>query len=219
MITWGKKGIPVVNLRGFSSVAVAEWAMMVALSLARRIPLVVQDGWKQDLGKHQGFELRGKTAGVIGLGNIGALIAENCQGLGMKVQYWSRSSRNRRLKYVALVSLMESSDLIFPAVAQNEQTRGLITDKMLRRMKKSAIFVSIVHQVYNHELLLDLAREGRISGYGFETSKPEFGRYKGNVWAGPELAWWTEDSMKKNAEQWTEAIASASQGRYPTSVN
>jgi len=215
----GKKGIPVVNLRGFSSIAVAEWATMMAVNLARKIPLVVQDGWKQDYIKHQGIELRGKIAGIVGLGNIGTAIAENCQGLGMKAQYWSKNSSDKRFKKVSLENLIKTSDVILPAVAQNEETKGLITDKMLRGMKKSAIFVSIVHHVYNHDLLLKMAKEGKIYGYGFESNKPEFGKYKGNIWAGPELAWCTEDSMRKNAEQWIEAIIRASKGKYPTKVN
>lgn len=215
----GKKGVPVVNLRGFSSIAVAEWATMMAMNVARGVPVVSQDSWKQDYVKHQGIELRGKTAGVVGLGNIGTAIAENCKGLGMKVQYWSKNSKDDRFKKVSLDSLLKTSDVIFPAVAQNDETKGLIKDKMLKSMKKSAIFISIVHHVYNHELLLSLAKENKIFGYAFETSKPEFGKYKGNVWAGPELAWCTEDSMRKNAEQWVETIIKASKGKYPRRIN
>lgn len=143
----GKKSIPVVNLRGFSSIAVAEWATMTAFCLARRIPLVAKDGWKQDYVKHRGVELRGKTAGIVGLGNIGMAIAENCQGLGMRVRYWSKNSMDERFKKVSLKTLIKTSDVIFPAVAQNEETKGLITDAMLKSMKKTAIFVSIVHYV------------------------------------------------------------------------
>lgn len=215
----GSKGISVVNLRGFSSIAVAEWATMIAINLARRIPVISKDGWKQDFNNHQGIELRGKTAGVIGLGNIGTAIAENMSGLGMNVQYYSKSSKDKRFKSVILKKLMETSDIILPAVAQNEETKGMITDGMLKIMKKTAIFVSIVHHVYNHDLLLKLAETGKIYGYGFESGMPEFGKYRGNVWAGPELAWCTEDSMRKNAIQWTEAIVNASKGKYPTKIN
>lgn len=213
------KGIPVVNLRGFSSIAVAEWATMITMALARKLPIVVQDNWVQDYGKHQGIELRGKTAGVIGLGRIGTAIAENMQGLGMKVQYYSKNSTDDRFEQVELSQLMQTSDVILPAVAQNDDTKRMITDEMLANMKKSAIFVSIVHHVYNHDLLLELAKNGKIFGYGFETSKPEFGKYPGNVWAGPELAWCTEDSMRKNAEQWLEGIVQAVNGNYKNQVN
>jgi phosphoglycerate dehydrogenase-like enzyme len=212
-------GIPLINLRGFSSIAVAEWATMMVINLARKIPIVVQDDWKLDYTRHQGIELRGKTAGVIGLGSIGTAIAENMAGLGMQVQYYSKSSQDSRFASVSLAELMSTSDVILPAVAQNQDTRGMITDDMLHSMKKTAIFVTIVHHVYNHDLLLDLAQSGQIYGYGFEDKKAEFDKQTGNIWAGPELAWCTADSMTKNAIQWAKAIINASQASYPTKVN
>ena len=71
------KNVPVVNLRGFPSIAVAEWATMMVLNIARKLPIVIKDRWKQDYTTHKGIELRGKVAGVVGLGRIGTAIAEN----------------------------------------------------------------------------------------------------------------------------------------------
>lgn len=213
------KGIPVMNLRGFSSVAVGEWATMLMLNLARKLPVVIKDGWKQDYIDHKGIELRGKKAGIIGLGNIGTVVAENCQGLGMKVQYWSKSSRDDRFQYVELDELMKSSDVILPVVAQNSETQGMLTDVMLKSMKKSAIFVSVIHSVYNHDLLLEMVKNGELYGYGFEDPKVQMTDFVGNVWAGPELGWCTEDSFRKNAIQWVEAILYAMKGELPTRVN
>jgi glyoxylate reductase len=213
------KGIPVVNLRGFSSIAVAEWATMMMLNLARRVPIIIKDNWKSDYVRHQGMELRGKTAGIVGLGSIGTAIAENCQGLGMKVQYWSKHSRDERFSFSELSELMKTSDVVIPVVAQNTETKGLITDEMLSSMKPTALFISDIHECYNHQLLLDMVKQGTLYGYGFESAKPEMMSVDGNVWAGPELAWCTEDSMQKNAQAWTEAIVKAAKGQYPTQVN
>ena len=214
-----KKGVPVVNLRGFSTIAVSEWATMMALIVVRKLPVIVKDGWKQDFGKHQGMELRGKVAGVIGLGRIGKAISENFQGLGMTVQYWSKESKDNRFKYAELKNLLATSDVILPALAQNDATQGMITDEMLKSMKRSAIFVSIVHRVYNHELLLQMVKKGELYGYAFEEINPDITKYEGNVWAGPELAWCTEDSLKKNAQQWVEAIIGAVKGSFNNRVN
>jgi phosphoglycerate dehydrogenase-like enzyme len=213
------KDIPVINLRGFSSIAVAEWATMMMINLARKIPLVIKDSWKQDYVKHQGIELRGKTVGIIGLGNIGTAIAENCDGLGMNVQYWSKNSTDDRFEKVDLEALMESSDVVIPAVAQNEETKGMITDYMLKSMKKSAMFVSDIHNVYNHDLILQMVADGNLYGYGFEDKKVNMSDFKGNVWAGPSLAWCTEDSMRKNGQQWMETIINASIGDYTNRIN
>lgn len=214
-----KKEIPVVNLRGFSSIAVAEWATMMMLALARRLPIIIKDEWKQDYVKHQGIELRGKTAGVIGIGNIGTAVAENCQGLGMNVQYWSKTSKDERFKKSELAELMKTSDVVIPCVAQNEETQGMITDDMIKSMKKTAMFVSDIHSVYNHDLLLERVKNGDLFGYAFEDGKAKMEDFEGNIWAGPELAWCTQDSLRKNAKQWVEAIVKASKGELPTKVN
>ena len=214
-----KQGIPVVDLRGFSTEAVAEWAFMMAINVSRKLPLVIKNQWNYNFGDHQGIELKGKTAGIIGLGNIGKRIAEICNGLGMKVVYWSRNSRDERFSFAELNDLMKKSDFIFPVLARNEETSKLITDQMLREMKKSTIFTSIVHKIYNHELILELVRKGELYGYAFESGNEKMTDFAGNVWAGPELAWCTDESLKRNAEQWTEAIVKATKGEYPTQVN
>ena len=212
-------GVPVVNLRGFSSLAVAEWSVMMAFNLARKIPVLLKDDWRQDYVKHQGTELKGKVVGVVGLGNIGTRIAEICQGIGMEVVYWSKNSSNEGFKKVGLEELMKISDVIFPAVAQNDETQGMITDTMIKSMKKTAIFVSIVHHVYNHELMLERVKSGDLYGYGFEVKNGEFGKYEGNVWAGPEMAWATDGSLQRNTDQWVSTIVKASEGNYENSVN
>jgi phosphoglycerate dehydrogenase-like enzyme len=215
----GQKGIPVVNLRGFSSIAVAEWVVMMTLALARRLPVVIKDDWKLDYQRHRGFELRGKVAGVIGLGKIGTAVAENFAGLGMKVQYWSKHSEDDRFTNVTLEELMSSSDVIVPAVAHNGETEHLLSDEHIKSMKLSALLVDIIHPIYNTELVLELAAQGKIGGYAFEDEKNPFGHYAGNVWNGPALGWCTNESMTKNAEQWTDATVLAAKGEYPTRVN
>lgn len=82
-----EKSIPVTNVRGFHTEAVADWAILMARNVARRIPLVIKSGWKQDYGNLSGVELNGKVAGIIGMGNVGVRIAEKCQASGMRVQY------------------------------------------------------------------------------------------------------------------------------------
>lgn len=213
-----EKGISVVNLRGFSSLAVAEWAMMAALNLARKIPLLIKDGWKLDFSKHKGYELRGKTAGVIGLGRIGKLVAANCKGMGMQVQYWSRQTRDDRFTFTELSALMISSDVIFLALPKNEETAVLLTEGLLRSMKKTAIFVRTGFPP-NHELLLQMIKDGDLYGYAFDEDESTFNECHGNVWASPPNAWLTDESTARNAEQWVDAIVRATKGDYTNAVN
>jgi len=213
------KSIPVTNLRGFSAIAVSEWATMVVLALARKLPIVIKDGWKANYEKHRGIELRGRTAGIIGLGRIGSAFAKDMAGLGMNVQYYSKSSRDDRFKAVTLDELMSSSDVIFFSVANNADTKTLLTDALLQSMKPSTIFMNIVDPIYNHDLVLDMVKSGKLFGYGFEEEKQPFGSYDGNVWDGPALGWCTDESMSKNAEQWVDSIIKASKGTFETQIN
>jgi phosphoglycerate dehydrogenase-like enzyme len=213
------KRIPVMNLRGFSSEAVAEWAFLMTLNVARKIPLVVQNGWKYNYNDHTGIELKGRKAGIIGLGSIGTRIAELCKGFGMEVLYWSKNTKDERFEYVELDELMKNSDVILPAVAQNEDTQSLITDEMLLSMKQDAIFVSIVHKIYNHDLLLKLVEEGKVYGYANEEEDSKLSEIKGNIWTGLQLGWCTKESMTRNANQWAESIVKATSGDYSTQVN
>ncbi|RJR28116.1 hypothetical protein C4564_06150 [Candidatus Microgenomates bacterium] len=214
------KGIPVVNLRGFSTEAVAEWALLMALNVARKIPIVAKDEWKHDYVKHMGIELKGKVAGIIGLGSIGTRVAELFNGIGMEIVYWSKNSEDKRFKRVELAELLKTADVISPHVAQNEETHGLITDGMLGTIKKTGIFVSTIHNIYSHDILLKMVKDGKLYGYAFEEDGGgKFATYDGNVWGGPALAWCTEDSMRKNAEQWVEAIVNAANGKFGNQIN
>lgn len=213
------RDIPVVNLRGFSTNAVAEWAFMMALNIARKIPVVLKDDWKQDFSKHQGIELKGKVAGIIGLGNIGTRIAEICEGFGMNVIYWSRNSRDERYSYSEIKEIMSTADVIFPAVAQNSSTESLISDEMLNSMKEGSIFVSIVHKIYNDSLLYELVEKGKIYGYANEEIDQKIPEAKGNVWTGLQLAWCTTESMQNNAQQWVDQIINAINERYSNKIN
>lgn len=209
-----------MHLVGFSTEAVAEWALMMTLNTARQIPKVIRGGWAQDYDL-QGMELKGKMAGIIGMGRIGGRIAELMSGIGMDVQYWSRRQNNDKFDYVELDRLMSTSNVILLAIPLSPETKGIITAEMINTMKKTGIFVSVVnHGIYDHELLVEKTKSGEIFGYAFEDEGGKtFDKHEGNILAMPALGWCTTDSFKKNAELWVEAIILASRGEFPTKVN
>jgi phosphoglycerate dehydrogenase-like enzyme len=99
-------GIPICNIIKFNTESIAEWAIMMMLTVARQIPMLIKDSFPldfdKDFMKYRGLQLKGKTAGIIGLGAIGSAIAERCNGLGMNVAYWSRSSSDNSYKALSL---------------------------------------------------------------------------------------------------------------------
>lgn len=218
-----KNSIPVMNIKGFSTQAVVEWALMMTRNLARKVPLISKKGWKKSHIKYQGIELEGKVAGIIGMGSIGTKIAELCQASGMRIQYWSKNSRDKRFWYVPLKKLMKTSDVIFPTVAINAKTKNLISNELLLSMKKEAMLVSIISvgKVFDHQRVLKMAAQGKLYGYAFEEDKAggNLGKYKGNVWARPAQAWITDGSMRRNAEGWVRNITQAARGNYSQKIN
>ena len=189
------------------------------MGVARKLPIVAQDQYKQDFVKHQSIELKGKTAGVIGLGRIGTNIATLAKGIGMSVVYWSKSSKNEEFEYLDLESLMSSADVIFVALAQNEETKSILTDELLKLQKKSTMFISVVHKIYNHDLIVEMVQKGDLYGYGYEEDNGSPLSLEGNIYCLPALAWATKESMEANAQMWADSISSAGRGEYLNRIN
>lgn len=217
-----ENNVPVCNIRNFSTEAVAEWAVVMLTNLARQTPRLIKDGFPldfdKDFMKYRGIELKCKTAGVIGLGHNGAAIAERLKGLGMKVVYWSQNTRNDNYDYCDLNAMFETADVIVPTFAHNDETDALITDDLLGKLKPSAIIVDIV-ELKNKDKIIELVKNGKIFGYGFEAEPKGFDTYAGNVWAAPAYAWVTDGSMANSMTKWVDNMVDSANGKFPNKVN
>ncbi len=217
-----ENNIAICNVRNFSTQAVAEWAVTMLLNVARQVPRLIKDGFPldfdKDFMKYRGVELKGKTAGIVGLGHNGVAIAERLKGLGLNVVYWSKNTRNNEYEYRELADIFEHADVIVPAFAHNKETDSLISDELLDKLKPSAIIVDIV-ELENKDKILELVKNGKIFGYGFEAKPKSFDHYEGNVWAAPAYGWVTDGSMNSVMTKWLENIVDAANGKFPNRVN
>ncbi len=215
-------GITVANVRNFSTQAVAEWALTMMFNVARQVPRLIKDDFPldfdKDFMKYRGVELQGKTVGIIGLGHNGTAIAERMKGLGLNVTYWSKSTRNDSYAYAELCDIFETADVVIPAFAHNDETDTLITDELLGKLKPSSIIVDII-ELKNREKIVELVKNGKIFGYGFEAEAKSFDKYEGNVWAAPAYGWVTDGSMSNVMTKWVENMVGASNDNYPNKVN
>jgi phosphoglycerate dehydrogenase-like enzyme len=215
-------GIPICNIRGFSSQAVAEWATMIMFNLARQVPRLIKDGfpldYDKDYMKYRGVELRGKTVGIVGLGKIGTAIAARCEGLGMHVTYWSQNSRNDQYEYNELSQLLASADVIFPLMAINDETKQVLSNELLNTMKPSAMLIDMV-EIVDEEHVATMVAEGKLFGFGFEAKPGKFNDYAGNVWAAPPYGWTTDNSMYGSVERWVENMVAASNNQFSMRIN
>lgn len=217
-----EKNIPICNIRNFSTQAVAEWGITM-MYVARQIPRLVKDDFPldfdKDFMKYRGMDLHGKTVGVIGLGHIGSAIAERCKGLGMNVTYWSKSSKDDAYTYVELEDLFKNSDIVFPTMALNEETKGLITNTLLDNMKPTAMFISVVHELFDEKHILDMVKDSKLFGFGYEAPPASFDKYEGNVWAAPAYGWVTEGAMHNSIVAFVQNMVDAKDGKFPHKVN
>ena len=164
-----KKGIAVSNASGYSNEAVSELVLGMVLSFMRNISKVEE---RCRNGKDKtglvGNEVKGKTVGIVGLGKIGRRTAEIFSCLGAKILACSRSRHSDAPSYVREVEmdeLLTSSDIIVLHCPLTPETRGLIGEKELERMKSSAILVNVARGPVVDEKALALALEkGEIRG-------------------------------------------------------
>ena len=170
-------GIAVVYAPGRTTHAVSEHASLLMLALARRVTMLdaaVRRGeWEVREG-YEGFELRGKRLGVVGLGAIGQRIAEIGAALGMDVSYWSRSSRDPRFDLLGLDALMSAADVIQICIALTPQTRGLIGSEQFALMRPGVLLVNTARaQIVDQPSLGAAISGGLIGGYGADVWDPE----------------------------------------------
>lgn len=215
--------IPVSNIRNYSSDAVADWALLMLLSVARQTPRLIKNGFPldfdKDFMKYRGVELQGKTVGIVGLGNIGSAIAKRCAGLGMNVTYWSKSPKESDYQYKELAELFANSDVIFPTMVLNDETKNLITPRLLGLMKPSTMFISVVHELFDEQVILGMVKDRKLFGFGYEASPGTFSTHEGNVWAAPAYAWVTDGSMANSMVKWVENMVDAANGKFPNKVH
>jgi D-3-phosphoglycerate dehydrogenase len=142
---FASKGIPVANCAGANSTSVAEWCLSATLAMLRATvegdASVRRGEWKQTaMG---GRELAGSRVGIIGMGAIGHRTAELFAAFGCDVQYWSRSRHDDApATWAELDDLLATSDVVVLVIALGAQTRGLLDESALARMKPGALLVN-----------------------------------------------------------------------------
>jgi D-3-phosphoglycerate dehydrogenase len=181
-----ERGVQVLNSPEAPSNAVAELVLGLMLSLARRIPLgdasMKRGEWiKQRL---TGFELKGKTLGVIGFGRIGYMLAKKARAMGMRViTFGVRIEKLMHLveevgaESVSMEDLLKESDFVSIHVPLLPQTRHMIGANEMETMKDSAYLINAARGgVVDEEALKEALKGGKLAGAAldvFETEPPE----------------------------------------------
>ena len=163
-----ERGIFVANCPGKNAAAVAELTMGLLLSLDRSIPDNVIDAragkWnKARYAKARG--VNGRTLGLIGLGNIGRLVARMAQGLGMRVVAWSRSLTDEAAVRLGIercqtaLEVAAVADVVSLHVASNAETRAMANREFFSAMRDGTFFINTTRGAVVDEEALKWAME------------------------------------------------------------
>lgn len=136
--------IPVVRVPAYSPYAVAEHAMAMLLTLNRRTHkafLRTRD-FNFNLNGLTGFDLHGKTIGVVGTGKIGSVFIDICRGFGMKILAYDVQQSNHYAEYCDLDELLRRSDIVSLHCPLNNSTHHLLNSKSISLMKKGAFVIN-----------------------------------------------------------------------------
>lgn len=169
------RGIPVKNVSGYSTNAVAQLTITMLFTLAMDLIHLNQAVYDGTYSKHTAFgywrqpfyELGGARYGIIGMGAIGQRVAAIATAYGAKVVYHSTSGRNTDQPYpqVSLEELLTTSEVISLHCPLNERTKNLISYAELTKMKTSAYLINVARGgIVNEPDLVRALDEGLIAG-------------------------------------------------------
>jgi D-3-phosphoglycerate dehydrogenase len=176
-------GVKVINSPEAPSNAVAELIIGLMFSLARNIAeadgTMKQGKWEKK--RLTGFELRGKTMGIIGLGRIGELVAEKAKALGMKLLIYNRTRDRVRsmveamgAELVDIERVYKDSDIISIHLPATPETRHMVGSDQFEMMKPTAYIINAARGGLIDEAALKIALdEGKIAGAALDVYEEE----------------------------------------------
>jgi D-3-phosphoglycerate dehydrogenase / 2-oxoglutarate reductase len=214
------KGIIVMNTPFGNSITTAEHAITLMLSLARQIPQAdasTQAG-KWEKNRFMGVEITGKTLGIIGCGNIGAIVADRALGLRMKVIAYDPFLSPERavdlgVEKVDLDELLQRADFITLHAPLTEKTKNILDAKALAKARKGVRIINCARGGLVDETALAAAlNSGHVAGAAFDvfttepaTENPLFGHP--NVICTPHLGAATNEAQENVALQIAEQMS------------
>ena len=201
----------------------------VARNIAKADAYVKAGNWKlrEDRKKFTGTDVFGKTLGIIGLGRIGSLLAKRAKSFEMPVLYYDvvrhmADEREDGVVYVPLDQLLARSDFISVHIPLTEDTRGLIGEKELHLMKKTAFLINTSRgPVVDEKALAKALSEGWIAGAGLdvyekEPLSPDNPLLRlGNVVLTPHLGGGTRECEERIQQAAVENVISVLEGKEP----
>lgn len=242
-----RAGVPVMTFPMPITDSVADHTIMMLLALARNFeetmrasregsdnPLSPQrpDGSAFNWTQTQGIApLRGARLGVLGMGDIGRGVALRARAFGMDILYWNRTPLPESVdealgaRPVARDELFQNADALLVGVALNEETRGIISERVIRTLPKGAYILNIGRgPLIDQEAMYRALADGHLGGAGLDVFDPEpfppehpLLRLP-NVIPSPHCAGGDDENIIREIEVYFENIHRALAGEAPSGV-
>ncbi len=180
-----KAGIPIANNGGANAIAVAEHTLLLILATLKKLTGLHADvcagQWRTGpAGKAGVYELRGKTVGIVGLGNIGKKVARRASAFDVDIQYYDieRLSEDEEdalgVRFVLFTELLRTSDIVTLHVPLDDTTRNLVGAPELALMKPTAVLINTCRgPVVNEGALAEALKSNRIAMAGLDVMTEE----------------------------------------------
>lgn len=173
-------GIRILRVPAYSPYAVAEHAMALMFSLCRHLPRAhnrVRDG-NFSLKGLMGFDIHGKTIGIIGMGAIGKVLCQMFSGFGSDVlgydPYPNEEFKPEYFSYVGLEDVMQKSDIIFLNCPLTEDTHHLVNTETIAQMKDHVMIINTSRGgLIDTPAVIEGLKEGKIGALGIDVYEEE----------------------------------------------
>jgi D-lactate dehydrogenase len=233
-------GITVTRVPAYSTHAIAEHALALLLTLNRKIHKAYNRvrEFNFSLNGLIGFDLHGKTAGIVGTGKIGKIAARILRGLGMKVLAYdpvedAAWAKETGIEYCAFERLLRESDVVSMHLPLLPQTHHLFNEKTFSLMKQGAYLINTSRgKLVDTKALIEVLKSGKLGGVGLDVYEEEEGVFyedlSGQVLKDDELsrlltfpnvlitshqAFLTHEGLSKIAQVTLENLSRLSQGK------
>lgn len=175
-----QKGIVVSNVPTYGAHTVAEHTFALILAISRKLVASVEQAKKGDFSSEnlQGFDLAGKTLGVVGTGNIGKNVAEIALSFDMNILAFSRTVSNelvsKGVKYVTLDELLANSDIVTLHLPHTKETEHIVNLSNIEKFKKGAVLINTARgSLVETQSILEGLEKGIFSAVGLDVLEEE----------------------------------------------
>lgn len=225
-----QRGIVVTNIPDYCLIEVAEHALALLLSLSRKVAFYHHETKQNRYQLQAGPALRrieGQTLGIVGLGNIGRVLAAKAQRLGLNILATSRSRRDPMpgVRFVSLDELLAASDYVSLHTPMTSETRQLIGAPQLAHMKPTAYLINTARGgLIDHAALAAALVAGQLAGAALDVQDPEPPDLNTPPWNDPRVvvtphaAFVSEESLANLRERTARQVADRLRGKRPENV-